>query len=572
MANESNLDLDIDNYSINDLKKFFKLSDNDLPSDMKKKIDYISNKLLFSDSLKYNNNTKKEIFSFVNKAKDLIISEAPRVTNKMVSGAPHFVQDYISSPQSHVNQAKFNYKTKLIILNSIYSDSALTSEEINTFTFTLPQSIKNVMGLTLAALQYPNVELAFSDYKGNNLMFLQENYVNVNANDAVYEATTKINYSTTINASSTGSVIFIENSTNGYFNVGSYIKIVNPVDYTSSFFKVNAVDSISPFTLTILNLTASNVYIQAGSNVTLVNSSGETPLPTTEPGDGKSVTIRLPDGTYSVYVFPDELQKQINLALGYPTEGVDGPTTSIFTLPRYYVSINPNSHQTTITNNLDPLNTRYPLALEYSKNLHNNNNFFANFTLVFDKPTWTSNSSRVCVPGSQNNPPDPNFRTLTEGYENNNLQYRSLGYQMGFRKIVNMNKTSYTSVSIYNSDIVNYVYFSLEDYVTTRVDEINGIFFDSVFDKNILALVPITAQPFTSNLDSGANFIFKTRNFAGPVDLKKFTVSFYDPNGFQTHLNGTPFTFSLELKIVYENPILLDAVGGLEVGFSESGI
>ena len=193
MANESNLDLDIKSYSINDLKKFFKLSDNDSPSDMKKKIDNISNKLLFSDNLKYNNETKKEIYSFVNKAKDLIITEASKTTNKMVSGAPHFVQATHSYPPNHVNQARYNYRTKLLVLNSIYSDTAITREEVNTYTFTLPQTVKNVMGLTLAALQYPNVELAFSDYKGNNLLYLQEDYVNVNASDAVYEANSRTN-------------------------------------------------------------------------------------------------------------------------------------------------------------------------------------------------------------------------------------------------------------------------------------------------------------------------------------------------------------------------------------------
>jgi len=480
MANESNLDLDINNYSINDLKKFFKLTDNDSPEDMKKKIDTISNKLLFSDNLKYNNDTKKDIFTFVNKAKDLIITEAVKKTNQMVSREPHFVQAINSYPENHVNQAEFNYKTKLLVLNSIYSDSALNTGSTNHYTFTLPETIRNVIGLTLAAVQYPNVELAFSDYKGNNLLFLQENYTNT----------------------------------------------------TDS----NSID-------------------------------------TTIPEDGKSATIRLPDGTYPLESFPAALEYQINLALGYPISGTDGPTTSIFSLPRYHVSINPFSHQTTITNNLDPLKTRYPEALAYSKSFNGNNNFFANFTLVFDKPTWTSNSSSLCFNGNQSNPPDPNFQTLTEGYEYNNLQYRSLGYQMGFRQIVNSGNTSYTSISIYNSNIVNYVYFSLEDYITTRVDEINGIFFNSIFDKNILALIPITAQPFTSNLDSGANFIFKTRNFSGPVNLQKLSVAFYDPNGFVTQLNGTPFAFSLELKIVYENPAVKDwSARGLDVGFSEQSI
>ena len=145
---------------------------------------------------------------------------------------------------------------------------------------------------------------------------------------------------------------------------------------------------------------------------------------------------------------------------------------------------------------------------------------------------------------------------------------------MGFREIINQGSSSYTSLSIYNSNIINYVYFSLEDYISNRIDNVTGMFSNSVFDKNILALIPITSPAFTSTLDSGANFIFKTRNYSGPVNLQKISVTFFDPNGFISQLNGTPFSFALELKIAYENPAITgkNAIKGLGVGFDESAI
>ncbi len=489
----SNFDLDINNYSINALKKFFALNDSDTRITAKKKIEELAGILLSSENIKHDPIATHKLLSFVNQAKEVVLSkyntnlestilkldEQKNMTN-MASGSPHFVQEINAHPEKYVNQSEFNYRTRVIVLNSLYSDNA-TNSSGNTYTFTLPDNIKNVTGITLAALQYPNVELAFSDYKGNNLMYLQENYTN----------TTDLNG----------------------------------------------------------NPTTSNV-------------------------DGLNATIRLPSGTYSVTNFPPVLQNQINLALGYPTTGTDSSTTSIFSQPRYSVSINPNSYQTTITNNLDPVNTQYPLSLAYSKNLNGNNDFLSNFTLVFDKPTWTSNAESICVSGLENNPQDPNSTTLTQAYENNSLQYRSLGYQMGFRNIINSGGTSYTSLSIYSSDIINYVYFALNDYVSNRIDEVTGIFFNSLLDKNILALVPITSPAFTSSLDSGANFIFKTRNYSGPVNLKKFTITFYDPNGFVTQLNGTPFVCALELKIAYENPSVIKSITtpGLQVGFSEAAI
>lgn len=505
MSNESNLDLDIDNYSMNDFKKFFSLTDSDKILDVKKKIDETTNKLLFSDNEKYSNQTKKEILSFINQAKEIIILKYDNNSNlsilnlqnkqnitKMASGAPHFVQAIDEVLEKYVNPSEFDVRTRLIVLNSIYSDFGLSNTNANTYTFTFAENIKNVLGLSLAAVQYPNVELAFSDYKGNNLLYIQENYTNT---------------------------------------------------------------------------------IDANSN------------PTTEIVDGKSATIRLPSGTYSAFPsvstiiiaglnqyqndFASALQFQINSALGYPTNGTDSATTSIFTLPRYHVTINPNSFQTTISNNLNPDISQYPLALAFSESFNGNTNFFSNFTMIFDKPTWSSNSTNVCTIGfDTNNPKDPNFPTLVQGFQSNNLQYRSLGYQMGFREIILQGSNVYTSLSIYNSNIINYVYFSLEDYIPNRIDNVTAFFANSVFDKDILALVPITSPAFTSTLDSGANFIFKTRNYSGPVNLNKISVTFFDPNGFVSQLNGTPFSFALELKIQYENPTLKT----MQFGFSEASI
>jgi hypothetical protein len=113
------------------------------------------------------------------------------------------------------------------------------------------------------------------------------------------------------------------------------------------------------------------------------------------------------------------------------------------------------------------------------------------------------------------------------------------------------------------------VYFALDDFIPNRIDDVTAVFFNGTFNKNILALVPLTSAPFTSTLDSGANFIFKTRNYSGPVNLQKIAVTFYNPNGFIALLNGTPFAFALELKIAYENPVSMTS---LNVGFNEGSI
>jgi superfamily II DNA or RNA helicase len=104
------------------------------------KIDETTNRLLFTEGSKYTNTDKKALLQFINQAKDIIISRYENSTNtsiltlnnsqqtNMVIGAPHFVQATDSYPEKHVNPAEFNYRTKLIVFNSIYSDRGLTNE------------------------------------------------------------------------------------------------------------------------------------------------------------------------------------------------------------------------------------------------------------------------------------------------------------------------------------------------------------------------------------------------------------------------------------------------------------
>ena len=66
----SDFDLDVNNYSTNELKKFFKINDrDDSKSKIDEKINIISEKLLFTDDSNYDSETKKKLYRFLEKAK-----------------------------------------------------------------------------------------------------------------------------------------------------------------------------------------------------------------------------------------------------------------------------------------------------------------------------------------------------------------------------------------------------------------------------------------------------------------------------------------------------------------------
>jgi hypothetical protein len=170
------------------------------------------------------------------------------------------------------------------------------------------------------------------------------------------------------------------------------------------------------------------------------------------------------------------------------------------------------------------------------------------FSLVLDKPTWDSNVTNVCTKSSPNVEPELY-------YQKNFLRTQTLGYICGFRSILYPAQVTHTSESIYDNQLINYVFFSLKDYKLNKADHVTGVFPGFFLDNDILAIIPITSQPFTSFLDSGANFIYKTRNYYGPVNISKIEVQIYGPLGNALPLFGNQFTFSLEFKLQYDNPV-----------------
>jgi len=464
----SDFDLDVNNYSTNELKKFFKINDDDSRSKIDEKMNIISEKLLFTDDSNYDSETKKRLYRFLEKAKkkmyiyfaessgdnnfDMTIMKNdynPNVNSNFTrhsslsAGSPHFPLNIQNISGEYVNPVNVQYKTQLLVFNTSACDNFFDTSKPTTignsgsYVFTLPKQLKNVVQCKLAALQYPNVQFTISNVRANNLL-------------EIVEPSTKLSY-----------------------------------------------------------------------------------------------TIKMPTGTYDYTQFPSILEYQINMAFdgsynpvvpqpnsGYtppypvpPVQPTTGPSN------RYQVSISPYTHLTQIKNLLG-----------------------IPFILVLDKPTWATNSSNVCY--------RPNASIEPElYYEKNFLRTQTLGYICGFRSIIyatdaSGNPTSsYTSESVYDNQQIDYLYFSMRDYQLNRTDQVTGVFPGYFLDNDILALIPITSQPFTSFLDSGANFIYKTRNYYGPVNISKIEVQLYGPIGNAIPLFGNQFAFSLEFKLQYDNPV-----------------
>ena len=72
-----------------------------------------------------------------------------------------------------------------------------------------------------------------------------------------------------------------------------------------------------------------------------------------------------------------------------------------------------------------------------------------------------------------------------------------------------------------------------------------------VIDNNILGLIPINSTLFRTTFDNNANFIYKKREYFGPVDISRINIKLLNQKGNLVNLQDTDFSFSLQVKTLY---------------------
>jgi hypothetical protein len=137
-------------------------------------------------------------------------------------------------------------------------------------------------------------------------------------------------------------------------------------------------------------------------------------------------------------------------------------------------------------------------------------------------------------------------------YVNKKNNKNNVGALLGFKKSIYKDTNSITGETIFNITPFNYLYFCLDDYNKSQYNSIIGILSESLINNNILAMVPITANFFNYNFDNTSDQIEKIREYFGPINLVKITVTLLNEKGDIIDLNGQHFSFSIELETGYD--------------------
>ena len=274
-----------------------------------------------------------------------------------------------------------------------------------------------------------------------------------------------------------------------------------------------------PIKLTnVISLTLSSIQIpnimftfeQKRGNVTLYIFENDT-------GVGEIITI--PDGNYSR--LNTSITGESSMAITLATAINSVFNTYGLPLDRFAVFISPSTGRTTISNSSSNFSI---------KTLHLKVNFLCS---PYTHPVKDEADSKLGASPTR--------------------YIETLGYYLGFRETSYSNSNSYTSEGVFNNKYSSYLYFALNDYTGSQAaSNTYALLQNSIVADQILAVIPLSGPRFDFIFDNGANFIYKKRDYFGPVDIAKISIKLLNQVGELINLLESEYSFSLEVTTLYD--------------------
>jgi hypothetical protein len=435
---EANFDLDVNNYTMEDLLSFFKLENTFSIEDLFKKEEELATEILSVNSKKFDSKYKFDIINFIKSAKEILKSfhndmqstkemkknterfmgagKDPRVGKIINPFGAHQALENNIIPKDSINGYNYDITTSVYVFNTAARNDYFTTLSSNC-TFDLPIKWKDVISISLTSASVPNVMYAFNEESGTNQIFIEED------------------------------------------------------------------------------------------------------------GTGLSGLVTLPQGNYTPYDIPVPPLLPLTEA-SFPEALANAINTTLGSGNRFKVSISLSTRKTTISNTT--------------------NTFRMNLLMRSSVDKCSPFASNIYIDYGPNYVPD---KTQIPLYS----YLQTMGFLMGYRELEYTNKLSYTSESIFTNTYSTYLYFVLEDYTGSQTSSNTyGILGSGgILDSNILAIIPLNSGLFTTTFDNNSNFIFKKRDYFGPVDISRIVIKLLNQRGNLVNLHDTDWNFSFQVKTIY---------------------
>ena len=307
------------------------------------------------------------------------------------------------------------------------------------------------------------------------------------------------------------------NSNNAYSGNKFVANYVFNTQFRDNFFFTQPEDCTFTLPIKIKNVIAISLSAVQIPNVMLPFSEakGTNEIYIYEEITGLNALVQIPSGNYDETTFPPVLENAINMQVCGLSPG------------RFKVSIDPATYFTTISN------TTYNFRMNILKN---NTIYIGNC----DVSKYNINS----------NPDNPVTKNNINAEASKFVT--TMGYLIGYRQIEYAGLNSYTSESMFNNTYSDYVYFCLNDYAGSQYMTNYGVLPNGLIDENILAVIPITTPKFISTFADNSDYIYKTRNYNGPINLQKISLKLLGPQGALIKLHSFDFGFNLQITTIYD--------------------
>jgi hypothetical protein len=180
---DSDFDLDIENYSIDDLHKFFNLKDNFKEDDINESAKKIKIKL----STHSESQIRDKIYIFIKEAEKILV-ENMRQSKVIPAGSTYIIDDYKSPVTNIISQV---YPTNVAsgVINPLKKKTITNTFAINTIfrandsssatdcIFNLPYTIKDVISMKVVSIELPKVIYLINN--GFNIIYFYEQLTNI---------------------------------------------------------------------------------------------------------------------------------------------------------------------------------------------------------------------------------------------------------------------------------------------------------------------------------------------------------------------------------------------------------
>ena len=470
----SDLDLDINHYTISDIEIFFRFKPKSKYSRSEVELRETEIRERFLSSGHINKKLKRDLLAFLKTAKQWLIDvkceHVPDPTtipknyrldteqypmsqkagireNDIIPRESNPYIDFRAIP-NHLNPIEKRVISRLLCIDTLFRPNYNKTKSTD-FIYSLPESINNVVSMKVVAAEIPNMWYSFSSENKNNTFIIE-------------------------------------------------------------LFNVCATDQYGVVQKTVLE---SIIY------------------------DNYVFTITIPDGNYSSDTFDTTIQSILY------NQTMDD--TGKHTIALRFINISTN-----------PINMSVIIRA---------NNKIMDSTASYTPPcAYDSTNEYYC--------PDFYFSVDFGQPEPNRPIYKNLGWMLGFRKsryVVNRTnvklsysdneKNAITYVGYLSSEssfgsMDNYLFIEIDDYhnnFTTDTVISTNTATSSYIGKNILARITVSSGSNSIINNNAGDYIFRTRDYFGPIKLEKMNIRLLNRFGDVINLNMNDYSFALEITQLY---------------------